>query len=211
MFIVSGVKDSIIKIGSFLNQPVIKEGVKNVAGAATFVFGFVEIYDIYQSLKNRNIQPETSTQPFSWSETVKKIVIVCAKISLILSGMVSRPGVFVISILVGRVFTPVQLESVFGPNTIFAINPWHPRHVASITAVILALPAVLQGLYQGASWAYRKVVQAAKEVQAEELSSTSQHGPQNWLTDMKIRLFVVFNTTTSRPVLHIGNQLVRML
>lgn len=197
---ISGIKNIITQFGNLLNHPVVKEGVKNVAGVATFAFGVVEIYDIYSSLKNRNVTTETS-QKLSWQETLKKVVMVCAKISLILSGMVSRPGVFIISTLVGMVFTPIQLESVFGPNTIFAVNPWHPRHVVSIAAVILALPAVVQALYQGAAWIYRKITQ--------EVQVNPQASAQSWLSDMKVRLFVLFNSITSRPVLHIGNQLFR--
>lgn len=51
MSIISGVKNSVASISSFLNQPLIKEGVKNVAGVATFAFGLVEVYDLYQILR----------------------------------------------------------------------------------------------------------------------------------------------------------------
>ena len=75
-------------------------------------------------------------------------MIVCAKVSLILSAATSRPGVMIVSTSVGRVFPVRQFERVFGPNTIFAVNLWHPRHVASIAAVILALPLVAQSTYK---------------------------------------------------------------
>jgi hypothetical protein len=153
----------------FLNQPVVKEGVKNVAGSLTLAFGLVEIYDLY---RDRNTLAKDLT--------VEKVIRVSARVSLILSAGVSRPGVYLISSLVGCVFSTEQLTRVFGPNTIFAINPWHPRHVVSIVAVILALPAVVQMVTKGFS-------------------------------GMKLQLMTGFNTMTSRPVLHIGNQLCHSL
>lgn len=181
-----------------LNQPMVKEGVKNIAGSVTFVFGLVEIYDIYQIARGREISTEVSPNSDRWVQTVNKVVIVCAKISLILSACVSRPGVYIISSLAGTVFSTVQLNRVFGPNTIFAINPWHPRHVISIAAVLLALPSLIQATYLGMNWAYRNI----REYQNEPADDN-----EHWLTDAKIRLMALFNTITSRPTLHIGNQL----
>lgn len=183
-----------------LNQPIIKEGVKNIAGSVTFVFGLVEIYDIYQIARGREISTEVSPNSARWVQTVNKVVIVCAKVSLILSACVSRPGVYIISSLAGTVFSTVQLNRVFGPNTIFAVNPWHPRHVVSIAAVILALPAVVQATYRGVHWAYRNICEY-QDTPGDEPAA------QHWLTDAKIRLMAVFNTIASRPALHIGNQL----
>ncbi|MDR3624843.1 MAG: hypothetical protein P4L16_06880 [Chlamydiales bacterium] len=174
-----------------LNKPAVKEGIKNVVSSITFVFGVMEVYAI---LKGRKISTESSVDTPKWMQLANKVIFICAKISLILSAEVSRPGVFVISVLVGFVFSTAQLEKVFGPNTVFAINPWHPRHVISIVAVILALPSVIQSTYQGISWVYRTICHYHKD-------------PVNsWLTDAKIRLMALFNTCTSRPVLHLGNQ-----
>jgi len=39
----------------FFNQPLIKEGIKNVAGVVTCAFGIVELYDIYQIMRGREI------------------------------------------------------------------------------------------------------------------------------------------------------------
>lgn len=74
----------------------------------------------------------------SWQETAHRIAILSARVSLLLSASVSRPGVRVVSGLAGNFFT----EELFGANTIFAVNPWHPRHVISFVAVALALPAI---------------------------------------------------------------------
>jgi hypothetical protein len=160
----------LLNVKNLLNQPMIKEGVKNVAGSVTFAFGLVEIYDIYKMA--RGCEMETVTSTSKWVQAANKVVNFFAKISLILSAGVSRPGVFIISSLVGCVFSTSQLNQMFGPNTIFAINPRHPRHILSIAAVILGLPSLLL---------------------------TSDH---------EIRLKTLFNTITSRPLLHIGNQLM---
>lgn len=193
-YIFSSAKDALSAAARVLNQPLIKEGIKNVAGCITFAFGMIEVYDIDRILRGREITTESYPDGPKWMETANKMAIVCTKISLILSAGVSRPGVFIISSLVGCVVSSHQLERVFGPNTIFAVNPWHPRHVASITAVLLSLPSIAQSTY--------KIL--ARHASNDSPSTT-------WLTDTKIRLMNLFNTVTSRPVLHIGNYLARGL
>jgi hypothetical protein len=185
-----------------LNQPIVKEGVKNLAGSVTFVFGLVEIYDIYQIARGREISTETCSTSPRWAQVANKVIIVCAKISLILSAGVSRPGVFIISSLTGCVLSTTQLDKIFGPNTIFAINPWHPRHIVSIAAVILALPSIIQSTCKGANWIYTKI---------RQYQNTPSQDIDNWLTDSKIRLMTLFNSVTSRPTLHIGNQLSQFI
>lgn len=155
-----------------LNQPTVKEGVKKVAGAATLVFGLAEIYQVY-----RDFSTKSEATPLNWTQVAQKVVIASARVSLILSAGVSRPGVVIISTLVGSFFTTEQLNHVFGPNTIFAINPWHPRHVISIAAVVLAVPFLLK----------------------------------KWNGETKLGCMTLFNTITSRPSLHIGNQLGRFI
>lgn len=182
----------------FLNQPIVKEGVKNLASSVTFVFGLVELHDIYQIARGREISTEACSSSPKWIQVANKVVIVCAKISLILSAGVSRPGVFIVSTLVGSVFSTSQLDRVFGPNTIFAINPRHPRHVFSVAAVILALPSLAQSAYKATHWVCKKI----SHYQSAAIQETN-----HWLTDSKIRLMALFNTITSRPTLHIGNQL----
>jgi hypothetical protein len=183
-----------------LNQPIVKEGVKRVLGTVTFAFGLVAIYDIYQISQGREISTETFPNSPKWVQVAHKVIIVCAKISIILSAGVSQPGVFIISSLVGCFFSTGQLDQVFGPNTIFAVNPWHPRHVISIAAVILALPSIIKSTYEGINWAYNKF---------QEYQTTPPDVQNDWLTDAKVRLIALFNTATSRPTLHMGNQLAQ--
>lgn len=199
-----GVKGLVNTSVQLLNQPVVKEGVKNIASSVTFVFGLVEVYDMYQIALGREISTEPSLTHPKWVQVANKVVIVSAKISLILSAGVSRPGVFLISSIVGCVFSTPQLERVFGPNTIFAINPWHPRHVISIAAVMLALPSIVQSTYRGMNWVYKKI-------RYDQNVSVDRPDVNIWLTDTKLRLMTLFNTTTSRPTLHVGNQLGRFI
>jgi hypothetical protein len=196
--VIEGAKQFVKASVAFLNQPIVKEGIKNVASTVTFVFGLIEIYDICQIIQGKKISTEASSDHPQWVQIAEKVIIICAKVSLILSAGVSRPGVFIISLLVGSVFSTVQLDRVFGPNTVFAVNPWHPRHVASIAAVILALPAVVQSAYKGIKWVYKTIRRYQQSPDVEG---------KNWLTDAKIRLMAVFNTATSRPVLHVGNHI----
>lgn len=198
-----GVKNVFTSSIRLLNQPIVKESVKNIAGIVTFAFGLIEIYDIYQIARGREITTEACSDYPKWIQVANKVIVVCAKISLILSAGVSRPGVFIISSLVGCIFSTAQLNRVFGPNTIFAINPWHPRHVVSIVAVVLALPSLAQSVYKGINWTYKKIRQY------QETSNRSN--VNTWLTDAKIRMMTLFNTATSRPFLHLGNQLGRFI
>ncbi len=187
-----------------LNQPLVKEGVKNITGTVTFVFGLVEIYHIYHLARDHEITTDVCSDYPKWIQVANNVMIVCTKISLILSAGVSYPGVFIISSLIGCFFSTSQLKQVCGPNTIFVVNPWHPRHIVSIAAVILALPSLAQSAYNGINWAYKKVRHYPD-------MSINGSNVRVWLTDTKIRLMTLFNTTTSRPVLHLGNQWSRTI
>ncbi len=184
---------------SFLNKPQIKEGIKNIVGTITFSFGLVELYDIAQIVKDNAPVSETQSNRPKWIRIANKVIIACAKLSLILSAATSRPGVFLISMIAGRIFSSLRLNRLFGPNTTFAINPWHPRHVASIAALALALPSTIQSAYNGIAWTCQRI--RCHRTNPEGAPHSSR------LTDAKARLMSLFNTITSRPVLHIGNQL----
>lgn len=204
MNVISGSAKNLLTISiGLLNQPAIKEGVKNVVGATTFGVGLVAVYDLYQAGLYSEIPSESYLGYPKWVQVANRVTIVCAKISLILSAGVSRPGVFIISSLVGCIFSSSQLNRVFGPNTIFVLNPWHPRHVVSIAAVVLALPSLTQSTYRGAQWMYKKILQYP------DTSPARSRRIRKGLTDGKIRCMTLFNTISSRPMLHLGNQLSR--
>jgi hypothetical protein len=187
---------------NLLNNSAVKEGIKIVSGVVTFTFGLAEAYDLYLEFSDRQISTEKTTRKRTWIDIAKKISQVMAKWSLILSASVSSVGVFLISSLVGRIFLPSQLEQWFGPNTTYAINPLHPRHVVSNLAIILAIPSLLQSCYEGAKWVGRKI---------RLLSQEPPRPFEGWLTESKRRMMILFNTITSRPVLHFGNQLCHKL
>jgi hypothetical protein len=43
--------------------------------------------------------------------------------------------------------TPKTWSEYFGLNTIYAFNPWHPRHVLNITANILSSAALVKWVF----------------------------------------------------------------
>lgn len=187
----------------FLNQPTVKEGVKNVTSSVTFAFGLVEIYDIYQMYKGRGISTENDSTSPQWMRTANKMIIACAKVSLILSSAASRPGMFIISTIAGKLFTTAQLERAFGPNAIFEVNWKHPRHVVSLAAAIFTMPAVAQSVYRGTYWVYKKVCSLQ--------DNTSDQKREPLMTDVKVRMTACFNFVFSRPTLHLGNQFAHYL
>lgn len=204
MNVISGNAKNLLTISvCLLNQPTIKEGVKNLVGVTTFGFGLIAVYDLYQTGLCSEIPREPCLDYPKWVQVANRVTIACAKISLILSAGVSRPGVFIISSLVGCIFSSSQLNRVFGPNTIFVLNPWHPRHVVSIAAVVSALPSLAQSTYRGAQWMYRKILQYPDTSPARSIRI------RKGLTDGKIRCMTLCNTISSRPILHLGNQLSR--
>lgn len=176
-YILTGARSLINVPIRILNRPAVKEAVKNTASTLTFAFGLMEIYNTCQTLQSRTITNAVSQVHPQWMQTANRVDTLCAEISLLLSAGVSRPGVYIISSLVGSVFSTVQLNRVLGPNTIFAVNPWHPRHVVSIVAVAFGLLSLVQ-----------------------DSSMSTQ-----------TRLKVAFTTITSRPILHICNQLSRLI
>lgn len=188
-------------ITAFLNRPVIKEGIKNVASTVACAFGIVEAYDMYQILNGRDISTETDLASPPWIQVANKVILICAKISLLLSAVTSRPGVFIISTLFGQIFSDQQLEYAFGPNTVFALNPWHPRHIFSLVAFVLALPSVFQSTYRALSY-FSDGPSNPTPVQQE----STPHP-----TDTEIHWMTFINTLGSRPLQHFGNYICRRL
>lgn len=154
----------------FLNQPAIKDGVKNTAGLITCLFGIIELYAFIFYKQN------TKTSP----------TLFLAKVSICLSPLITRPGIWLIS-SIAAIFS-FQIDNYFGDHTIFAVNPWYPKHIASFVAVFFAIPAI-----------YEKINPFPRIKKAG-------HGISNW-----VFFVLLFNTLTSRPVLHLTNQLALFL
>ncbi len=195
-----------INVGAqFFNQPVVKECLKDIFSAVTVAFGLLGAYDLYQTFKGRNITSEKdAVNDPKWLQVASKLALLAAKVALVLSALVSRPGVLIISSLVNMVASTVQIERVFGPNTIYAVNPMHPRHWVSLVAAALAVPLVALTIFKGLSWAFYKNT-------GQSNPAISVQNATQILTDSNVRQMTLFNTFTSRPMLHLGNQWVRII
>ncbi len=184
----------------FLNQPIIKEGIKNVASCAAFVFGLYEIYDdvvhITEELRGRATPPTEGKKEFSWMKTAGKVLLVVSKISLLLSCFTSRPGLIICGWIAGKLFTPPQLQSLFGSNTIFAVNPYHPRHLANLAAFILGLPALVKSIYDFSMWLKHTVTCALANAEA---------APETNRRAYIVQIMATINTLFSRTMLHLVN------
>lgn len=187
-----------------------KEIVKNISGVATFAFGFLGAYELCKIVAKRSpMSTEMNLHGTSIKEKCQRWNIGIGKFSLVCSAAVSRPGIASISFLASKLFTAAQLERAFGPNTIYAVNPLHPRHVCSNVTTLISIPLVLESTYYGARWVYHKMV--SKDTPPLWISGGQMYQPKSTFSDKTLRWMVVFNFFTSRPVLHYGNIAMRSL
>ena len=112
-----------------LNTPAVKEAIKNVLGTITFAGGVTVLY------RTRKGSSAQKTADFF------------LKASIVLSCLASRPGLWLLEKVISRIATPQAFAKIFGQNTIFEINPWHPRHALNITANILSGVALIEWIY----------------------------------------------------------------
>jgi hypothetical protein len=113
----------------------VKEGVKGVFGHISFVFSVFAIYDLIFNTTATSSKERT----FTYYSSV---------LSLTLRGLSTKVGCKSVALVLGKIFTVSQLQALFGTHTVFAINPSHPRHLASMCALVLTLPAILQLTYK---------------------------------------------------------------
>jgi hypothetical protein len=111
---------------AFLNSPPIKNGIKDAIGAIAFSGA---VYTLYEMAKT----------------TDKTILFL--QTSIVLNGIASRPGLALCEWAAHQVAAPATLMKIFGQNTIFEINPWHPRHQFNIAVNILAAAALIHIVY----------------------------------------------------------------
>ncbi|MBA2369437.1 MAG: hypothetical protein H0V82_10505 [Candidatus Protochlamydia sp.] len=186
-------KEAVNQVVSFLNQPLVKEGVKNIAGSITLIAGCAwTVNEIEGIVTGRDFFSGVNANEPRWVQVVEKVALVFANFSIILSAGASRHGNFLVSKLTGCFFSEQQLTKAFGPNTIYALNPYHPRHVASIAAVVLALPMLTLSTCRG-------------------LGGRVNGNPTEEQKNSLLTTMLFFNTITSRPVLHLANQLGRFI
>jgi hypothetical protein len=111
---------------AFLNSPPIKNGLKDAIGAIAFSGALYSLYEM--------------------SKTTDKTILLL-QTSIILNGIASRPGLALCEWALHQVATPATLTKIFGQNTVFEINPCHPRHLFSISVNILAAAALIRLVY----------------------------------------------------------------
>lgn len=168
----------------FLNQPSVKESIKTFCSSFTFAFGLVQLWVLLCGRK-------PPKQPLSQTalQRAMEIAQTCTSLSLILSAVCSRPSLYLLSQFCDLCVPTDVLESYFGPNTLFDLNPWHPRHVTSLIALALALPSPALSILQ--------YLQSPTKVTIKP--------------DQQIGWMALFNTLTCRPVLHTGNQIGKLI
>lgn len=162
-------KNCLSQLSLVLNQPNVKQNIKNVIGYFTFAIGPWVAVSTVSDLKDR-------AKTLSLSD-------LSSRFSLMLHAAVSPTGIIVISKIANTIFSRTTLDRC-GEYTIFAINPWHPRHVVSIAAVLFAIPAFIHVMN-------KKIVQK-----------------QNLQERDNVHALALLITLMSRPIQHIVNQQV---
>jgi len=193
MNVVNGLKSGIAFVSQTLNQPIVKETVNKVVGVGHLAFGALAVYGLYNQYNDLKISLDDP-----WKETAFEVSKIAFFVGSICTGLTSQPGVFIASYVLGLAFSTPQLERIFGPNTIFVINPTHPRHIISIAGAILMAPATLHSLYEIGNIAYHKVSDYLGDRKSGKTFSFDNFIP------LLIQL-------TTCPVLHLGNGLVSLI
>ena len=124
----------------YLNQAPIKDGIKNVIGCITFVGGITVLYQMSRAPSRKEESP-------SWWTTADKAVTFVLKASIVLSCLASRPGLFLYGWVFHYIATPKTWMDIFGLNTVFEFNPWHPRHLLNIAANALSAAALIKCVF----------------------------------------------------------------
>lgn len=180
----------------FLNQPVVKESIKKIAGVAAATFGIIEAYDLYLVFRDkRAISDERNPQSPRWMQVGHKIAILTLKLSIVFNGLASRPCLYAAGKTAGFFISEARLATLVGQNTIFAVNPWHPKHILSLSATVCSLPSKVQSIYRTVLWIYAKI--AGKEYQKPKIIPTG-----GWMSDHRARMISHINTILGRPFLH---------
>lgn len=152
----------------FLNAH--KQTIKNVVAIPAAIAGPSALYEL--AMKGRRLNFNA----------------VLGDVGLVLNSAVSPMGVVVISKIVHLFFSSGKLESFFGKNTIFAVNPWHPRHVVSVASAILMAPAMVKEAQRFYQWAWLGKV------------SHDHYRQSDWM-----KRALIFNFLFHRVTLHLLN------
>lgn len=105
----------------YLNSRPVKEGIKNSLGAISFAGGLAVI---------------------PWMRSRWSLDKTLFASSILLNAILSRPGLYLTERTFLLIATSASWASIFGENTIFEVNPRHPRHIANILAGICLARAI---------------------------------------------------------------------
>ena len=147
-YIVNLTKGALEVMSSTLNQPVVKQNVKDAIGGVNLIFGLLAAYDLCRNLavdRNFSTDQYVNTVP-RWFQIADKAAIIFAKLGAVLTAIVSRPGMFVTTSLGSLLLTAKQINAVFGNYAVFEANPTHPYHLASLGAFWLCIPLLATSL-----------------------------------------------------------------
>lgn len=118
---------------NFINQPIVKQGIKNILSAPTLVFGCYELYDLFKKYQTGALASEEKDKNFGF-----------AHFSLITTALMTPIGIKIPETLFCFLLNPDQRLRWFGPNTVFEHNPLHPRHLFSFFNLAIALPSTIK-------------------------------------------------------------------
>ncbi len=125
---------------SCVNQPIIKQSIKNALSAPTIAFGCLELYHLFQKYQAGHSSPEKQKDSFG-----------LANISLITTALMTPLGIKIPEKIFCLLISADHRLRWFGPNTVFEHNPLHPRHVMSFINLAMALPSVIKVCHYGIS------------------------------------------------------------
>jgi len=181
----NGIQEAVIRAGTFLNDN--KPAVKKALYFAGAVYPAAVIYSGNSSFAS---------------------IMGIAKKSLLISFALHPALLNKLSEYAAYKLSPEQL-SRFGIGQTFEQNPWALRHVVSLTAAAMAGVVVLDTAYRIVAAAGQAIVGSGSQgTTPNYISPINQlREKQPFVSDNMIRFLTTFAFFTSRPVLHVANQL----
>lgn len=123
----------------WINQPIVKQNIKNVLSAPTLAFGCYSLYHLFQRYLGTAAN-EKQTH-----------VSTLTHVSLITTALMTPLGIKIPEKIFCFFISADHRLRWFGPNTVFEHNPLHPRHVMSFINLAMALPSVIKVCHYGIS------------------------------------------------------------
>ncbi len=125
--ITTSLSNAVLTTYRWLNQPVVKQVIKNVISTSSCVFAAIALYDLYMD-----------PQPY------EDKYVLHARVTVIVTGALNPIALSGVSRVFNGTAVAKVFTSIFGQNVNFVSNPRHPRHVISIVNAILGIPAVIR-------------------------------------------------------------------